>query len=153
MKLKNGGPLAQGDQLRYRNDKIEFVKNFCYLGVLLSTTLSPRQHLQHTRKALNAVNSKLSSSYRRSLFSCNRILTSIIMPCATYGCDIFDDGSDYYDENFTQHQLSIVGYFWKNWFKISCRYSSRKIINRIYYNDSLTINSSSPFMLRIIAID
>ena len=56
-KFRNGGPLAQGDQLRYRNDKIEFVKNFCYLGVLLSTTLSPRQHLQHTKKALNAVNS------------------------------------------------------------------------------------------------
>ena len=116
VKFSNGGPLAAGDKLVYQGKPIEFVKNFCYLGVILSTKLSVNQHLQCRKtKALNAINclhSKLDLS-KINVDSANRLLTSVVMPSATYGCEIFDDGGPDFDTSFTKHQLTIIGYFWK----------------------------------------
>ena len=155
VKLRYGGPLAKGDNLTYQNQNVEFVNNFCYLGVILTPRLSVNRHLQFMKtKAINSVNSinaRLDLS-RISLDSGNRLLTTVVMPCGTYGCEIFDDGGNAFDESFTTHQLTIIGYFWKKWCKISYRYSSRRLIEGIYYDDHLKITSANLLMRRIIAI-
>ena len=155
VKFRHGGTLATGDSLIYQNQNIEFVSNFCYLGVMLTTRLSANQHLQFKKtkalNSINAINAKLNLS-RISLESGNKLLTTVVMPCGTYGCEMFDDGTNAFDENFTNHQLTIVGYFWKKWCRINYRYSSRRLINGIYYDDFLNISSANPLMRRIIAI-
>ena len=155
VKFRHGGPLAAGDNLIYQKQNVEIVNNFCYLGVMLTPRLSVKRHLQYMKtEAINSVNSikaRLDLS-RISLDSGNRLLATVIMPCGTYGCEIFDDGGSAFDECFTNHQLTIIGYFWKKWCKISYRYSSRRLIEGIYFDDYLKITSANPMMRRIIAI-
>ena len=57
IKLRNGGSLAQGYRLHYKSEEIEYIKNFCYLGLLLSAALSVGQHLHHTNtRPLKTIN-------------------------------------------------------------------------------------------------
>ena len=120
MKFRNRGSLGRCERLTYNNTPLEYVSNFTYLGIVLSTTFTIMGHLSHLKKKpMKAINSVRNSvNLQKTGFqAAYRLLESVIKPVASYGVTVFD-GPD--DAIMTQdHCRRVIGLYWKLWARIS----------------------------------
>ena len=87
MKFRRGGTLSNSDRVRYKNQTLEFVSKFKYLGLVLSTTLSPSPHLknlsQNARASSGSLLKKMNLTNTSSP-SAQRLYSSVICPSGMY---------------------------------------------------------------------
>ena len=155
MKFQQAGRIAECERVFYRNEEIEYVNSFEYLGIILSTQLSFNVHLKHLRKkSANAANSLLSKMdvTKISYQSAQKLVKSVIYPSAVYGCELFRPHTAHYKDTFLQHIEHTTGYFWKRWCGISYRWSSKQLLSHLISHDYLNINNCSPLQRRPIAL-
>ena len=155
MKFQQAGRIAECERVFYRNEEIEYVNSFEYLGIILSTQLSFNVHLKHLRKkSANAANSLLSKIdvTKISYQSAQKLVKSVIYPSAVYGCELFRPHTAHYKDTFLQHIEHTTGYFWKRWCGISYRWSSKQLLSHLISHDYLNINNCSRLQRRPIAL-
>ena len=129
MKFRKGGPLAHTDAVKYRGQPIEFVNNFKYLGITLSTTLSPNAHL-----------SSLYNNARSSFNSARRLFDAIVYPSGAYGIQVFSLDSDSY--SVSAHCTKLLAQFLKLWCGISKYSNSTLLVSNLLYNDFLNVRAA-----------
>ena len=146
VKFRLGGTFSPADRAVYRDQIIDFVPEFIYLGIVLSTRLSFAAHIQHlktnARKSVFSLISKVNLC-KISFTSALRLLQSVIFPSGTYGAVIFSENPDY-NQVLTQHLTSVAGFFWKKWCGISYRWPSEPLLQQLYYDDFLKVRSCNP---------
>ena len=91
MKFRNGGSLGRCERLTYNNTPLEYVSNFTYLGIVLSTTFTITGHLSHLKKksmkAINSVRNRVNLQ-KTGFQTTYRLLDAVIKPVASYGVTV-----------------------------------------------------------------
>ena len=153
VKFRKGGKLMQDDVLFYKNEKIEFVNSFEYLGIILSSKLTPRAHIDHlTKKAKTTICSLQSKTVlaKISFESAKRLFIAVVVPAATYGLEVF--GSSITEEMYSDFKSKISGMFVKKWLGISTFSSTRKILYNVLDNDFLDVQNCHPGLRRMYGL-
>ena len=153
MKFRNGGSLGSCERLTYNNTPLEYVSNFTYLGIVLSTTFTITGHLSHLKKksmkAINSLRNKVNLQ-KTGFQTAYRLLDAVIKPVATYGVTVFD-GLD--DAILTQdHCRRVIGLYWKRWARISKFWANTDLIHHLYDDDFLHLQSANEPNRRPIAL-
>ena len=153
VKYRKGGRLASTDVIFYKNVPLEFVDKFEYLGIWLSTRLSPKHHLEHRRKKAISVIGRLQAQtmFRNMNFtSASRLYSSIAIPAGFYGLEVFVDCLT--QQNIDDHLKKISGFFFKKWLGISNHSNTTKTLTNLLYNDFLNVQTCHPYRRRQLAL-
>ena len=94
MRFCKFGALKKKPNISYGKESIELVDEFVYLGVKFQTNLKRTKHLKHLVTtaviATFSLNTKLDLN-EIPLISATRLLSTVIIPAATYGRHILKD--------------------------------------------------------------
>jgi hypothetical protein len=86
LKFRLGGKEALSVKLFYNNKEIEFVNNFCYLGVILQTTGSCfTKHIDARARAARFASYELKSLNKMSIGAALKLFDLKVAPMAYYG--------------------------------------------------------------------
>ena len=140
--FQNAGRNRQIDFF-YRNITLSYTKCFIYLGLALSTRLSPHPHIErnikNVRKNIGALN-KTTPIRKFDFDSASRLLKSVFIPTGFYGLDCFNP-------NWTIRELSdqsykIRGTFYKYWASLPIYTSNHHLTDLIENSDPLSIKTA-----------
>jgi hypothetical protein len=86
LKFRLGGKEATSDKIFYNNKEIEFVNNFCYLGVILQTTgRCFTKHIDARARAARFASYDLKSLNKMSISAALKLFDLKVAPMAHYG--------------------------------------------------------------------
>ena len=132
----------------YMGIELEYVKEFKYLGVVLTPTLNPKAHLNHLhRKGILSTNILCSKTHLQKLSfqAAQTLLDAVIIPSATYGLYALNtDGSSILQK--------VIAYYWKRWIGLSKFARNTPILYHIYNEDHLEIRKRIGFNRRVIGM-
>ena len=132
MKFRRGGSIASHDRIIYKNQEIEMVKSFEYLGIILTAKLSPTAHLEHLKKKAKMASCALQCKTplnKVSFYAANRLFEAIVLSAGSYGIQVYADVLS--NLSLQDFHTKIAGIFYKQWLGISPYSSSSKILSHI----------------------
>ena len=92
MKFRNGGSLAKHDKLNLQDSPIEFVSNFCYLGIDFSSRgTNFAQHIAERLRKSQAAMASIPDPHRLSLITAMQLFQMKVGAVASYGISVIWD--------------------------------------------------------------
>ena len=126
----------------YRNVALTYTKCFVYLGLALSTRLSPypqiERNIKNVGKKIGALN-KTTPIIKFDFESAPRLLKSVFHPIGFYGLDCLNDISD---DKLSDQSYKIRGTFYKYWASLPIYTSNHHLTDLPENSDPLSIETA-----------